>query len=103
MTVYVDQLFTQKAQGSAAFLVGKRNDHQWCHMVADTDEELHAMALRIGMKRAWFQGEGTAQAHYDLTPGRRAAAVAAGAVAIDKRQLVEIIRARRAALKGATS
>ncbi len=27
----------------------------WSHLVGDTDEELHEMAGRLGMKRAWFQ------------------------------------------------
>ncbi len=99
MSVYVDSLFVQQAKGSAAALVGKRNGHQWCHMLADTNEELHAMAERIGMKREWYQCAGTAQAHYDLTPGRRAAAVAAGAIEVDRRGLVDVIRRRRDALK----
>ena len=34
-----------------------------CHMLADTLEELHAMADLIGIKRKWFQNESTP--HYD--------------------------------------
>lgn len=43
---------------------------------------LHAFALRIGLRRSWFQPHRLA-AHYDLTPGRHAAALAAGAVLVD--------------------
>jgi glycine/D-amino acid oxidase-like deaminating enzyme len=56
-------------------------------MYADTLDELHDLARRVGLKRAWFQ-DGTLQ-HYDLTPGRRAAAVAAGAVEHTRREAVE--------------
>lgn len=28
-----------------------------CHMVADTPEELHAMAGHIGVARKWYQGD----------------------------------------------
>lgn len=64
----------------------------WCHMVSDTsEEELHAFAQRIGMRREWFQHEethsGVTHAHYDLTPGRRARAIAAGAVEVQKTEL----------------
>jgi hypothetical protein len=31
-----------------------------CHMIADTEAELHAMAARIGVARRWCQGD-----HYD--------------------------------------
>src|SRR5215216_7862429 len=37
-------------------------------------DELHAFAARLGLRRAWFQGD-----HYDLPPHGRAAAVALGA------------------------
>ena len=64
----------------------------WCHMVSDTsEEELHAFAQQIGMRREWFQRDrrrdGVTHAHYDLTPGRRARAIAAGAVEVDMTEL----------------
>lgn len=61
-----------------------------CHMLTDdmTLEELHALATRIGMKRAWFQSRSTP--HYDLTPKRRSMAIAAGAVEIDRRRSAAI-------------
>ncbi len=70
-----------------------------CHMLTDGPmEELHAMAEAIGLKRAWFQKSPPASfPHYDLTPSRRAAAVAAGAVELDRRGLVDLLRQLRAA------
>lgn len=52
-----------------------------CHMVADTDGELHAMADKIGVDRKWHQGD-----HYDIALSKRSLAVAAGAVEITLRQ-----------------
>lgn len=48
-----------------------------CHLFADTLDELHEAARRLGLRREWFQGK-TAFAHYDLTAKRRAEAVRLG-------------------------
>lgn len=37
-----------------------------CHMLADSDEELHAMAQSIGVARDWHQKAGTVHSHYDI-------------------------------------
>jgi hypothetical protein len=51
------------------------------HMLANDLDLLHTMAAKIGLRRAWFQGDSTF-AHYDLTASKRSLAVAAGAVEI---------------------
>ena len=66
-----------------------------CHMVADTPEELHAMAERIGMRREWFQADASTP-HYDVSRTRRTAAITAGAIEVDRRGMVAIIRRLRA-------
>lgn len=67
-----------------------------CHMFADTLDELHEMAARIGMKRSWLQPSPPASIdHYDLVASRREAAIAAGAVELDRRAAVEWRRAQR--------
>ncbi len=53
-----------------------------CHMIADADDELHAMAERIGVARKWFQGD-----HYDICLSKRAMAVAFGAIELTRVQL----------------
>lgn len=56
-----------------------------CHMWADSLDELHAMADRLGLKRAWFQGPPKARwAHYDVSTAVRARAIAFGAVETDR-------------------
>ncbi|GBG14470.1 uncharacterized protein NMK_2069 [Novimethylophilus kurashikiensis] len=58
-----------------------------CHMIADTDEELHAMAATIGMRREWWQSpEKTSGSHYDISLSKRSLAIAAGAIPITLRQ-----------------
>jgi len=62
-----------------------------CHMAADTEEELHAMAMLIGVRRKWYQGD-----HYDICMTKRARAVWNGAKEITQRELVKIVRRRGA-------
>jgi hypothetical protein len=79
MSVYVDDLQKWPHARHACFKAGS------CHMMADTLEELHALASRIGLRRSWFQPRSFP--HYDLSPGKREAAVAAGAVERTTREL----------------
>jgi hypothetical protein len=58
-----------------------------CHLEADTEEELHAFAARLGLRRSWFQLHALAP-HYDLTPGRRDRAVELGAIEMTGRERV---------------
>lgn len=53
-----------------------------CHMIADTESELHEMAARIGVARKWYQDD-----HYDICLSKREKAVAFGAVEVTQRQL----------------
>ena len=70
-----------------------------CHLTTDGPlEELHAFAARIGLKREWFQEHRIAP-HYDLTPKRRIAALALGAVYRPMRQQIKMRRAAMAAVR----
>lgn len=66
-----------------------------CHMVADTTEELRAMAATIGVAQKWIQHPGTYREHFDICLSKRRAAVQAGAVEITQRRLGELLRAKR--------
>lgn len=69
MTVYVDDM---RAKFGRMIM---------CHMIADTADELHAMADRIGVARKWHQKD-----HYDISLAKRAMAVGFGAVEITWRE-----------------
>lgn len=86
MTVYVDPLMNHG-------WVLRGHQVKNCHMVADTLEELHGMAHRIGMKREWFQ-DGR-MPHYDLTEARRKNAVWWGARELSRREMVDWMKIRR--------
>ena len=61
-----------------------------CHMIADTLEELHDMAEKIGMKREWFQPQSFP--HYDVCKMRRKKAIDLGAIEVSDRELAKVMR-----------
>lgn len=68
-----------------------------CHMIADTPDELHAMADRIGVARRWFQRPPKASFwHYDVCKSKRALAVKAGAIECDRNAFVAAVQRIRA-------
>lgn len=72
MAVYVDDL-QQWPTKIRCFQAGS------CHLSADTLDELHAFARRLGMRRSWFQPH-RRMPHYDLTGARRELALQLGAI-----------------------
>jgi hypothetical protein len=106
MTVYVDD-----AHIPATIRNGPaRHTSTWCHLFADTQDELHAFAARLGLRRSWFQpgparrdGSPSPYWHYDLTARKRQQALRLGAHAVTWHQSAQIIgdrdaRAERARL-----
>jgi hypothetical protein len=82
MAVYVDNL----------------RDYGWrhgpsCHLIADSVEELMEFAVRMGMRKEWFQAKSTP--HFDLTADGRKLAVELGAIELDNRRLIGKIRELR--------
>lgn len=67
-----------------------------CHMLADTTDELLAMADKIGVSRRWLQKPGTVQEHFDVCKSKRALAVRAGAQEVTMRDMGILIAGKRA-------
>ena len=84
MAVYVDELFVTEKTPNWRYVKA-------CHLTADTLEELHELAKRVGMKREWFQNH-PRHPHYDLTATKRRLAVRLGAVEIRARDQAERTR-----------
>ena len=79
MTVYVD---TMQAPFKGMLM---------CHMIADSEQELHAMAAVIGMQRKSYQRD-----HYDISMERKQLAIQSGAREIGMRELAAMVFLGRA-------
>lgn len=58
----------------------------WCHLLADSLEELHSFANELGLKPEWFQKKARFP-HYDVTENLREKALKLGAVAANNRTI----------------
>ena len=67
----------------------------FCHMVADSPEELLEMVDLIGVKRKWIQNKNTWREHFDITVGKKKLAVKAGAMEVSMMELGRILSRRR--------
>ena len=105
MAVYVDDFRTPARVGS---LKGR-----WSHLIADSRDELHEFAARLGLRRSWFQdpvligkppakpGSRAAENwHYDVTDSMRTRAIQLGARPVSWRELPAVIDARIARQNG---
>lgn len=86
MPVYVDDARFSFAR--------KRRPIIMCHMIADTAEELDAMAEAIKLSERWLQYAAERKEHYDIAQGKRKLAVKAGAIEISSRELVHKLMVR---------
>ena len=82
MAVYVDDMYR--------YPMGRYGRMKMSHMVADTHDELMRMADRIGLDRRWLQNAGTRREHFDVSMTKRREAIAAGALTVSTRELVEL-------------
>lgn len=71
MGVFVDDMKLRAKVGNL--------DAVWSHLGADSLEEMHEFAQRLGLKRSWFQVSSSGIPHYDITRSMRAKAVKMGA------------------------
>ena len=101
MTVYVDKPFEMIPRTAQA----RSHGNWWCHMTTDGDiEELHRMAEKIGLKRAYFQNHVQPYLrHYDLActpkkdgrPTKRDLAIRYGAVEVEMVKHIREMMARQ--------
>lgn len=87
VSCYVDDHF---ARG------GPAGRYKLSHLFADTSAELLAMVDAIEVPRKYIQSAGTAREHFDIAKTKRRAALAAGAKSVSSRELVALIRRKRA-------
>ena len=84
MAAYVDPLMRTLCSVSWPYPMS-------CHLFADSIQELHAAARRIGLVRAHFQSRARLP-HYDLTAGMRLRALRCGIVSLNRRDAAAKMR-----------
>ncbi len=96
--IFVDPLFSWAPPPAASATPGAEryfgNGKESCHMFSfgAPVAELHVFALKIGLKRSWFQSPPKSSLpHYDLTPNKRRLAVKHGAVDLTRDEDAELL------------
>ncbi|MDN7541172.1 DUF4031 domain-containing protein [Burkholderia cenocepacia] len=92
MTVYVDDMYLYPI---GEFKTRSGRVYKMSHLIADSSEELLDMVRTIGVNPNDIQHRGTRDEHFDIAKSKRAAAIAAGAVAITFRQCGAMNKRRR--------
>lgn len=82
MVCYVDDMYK--------ISTGQFGRMKMSHMIADTEEELHLMASKIGVALRWYQN-----GHYDVCMSMRTKAIKLGAVEVTYRQLGWMIKEQK--------
>ena len=62
--------------------------YKWCHMLADTLQELHEFALLIEVDQCLFHRHAS-YPHYDVTVQMRATAIEYGAIPAGRKKIIE--------------
>ncbi|MGP9688178.1 DUF4031 domain-containing protein [Psychrobacter sp. AOP22-C1-C5] len=62
--------------------------HRWCHMLADTLQELHEFAALIDVDKRLFH-RNASYPHYDVTVQMRETAIEYGALPADRKKIIE--------------
>jgi hypothetical protein len=89
MSVYVDKLniYPRKLVNPIARKWGTK----WCHLFSENEEELHAFAKRLGLKRSYYQKHRVLP-HYDLIITKRNLALLYGA---EEKSVFEFLKEKR--------
>jgi hypothetical protein len=83
-------------------LIWESRGRRWCHLTADSTDELHELAARLGLLRQWFQSKPDRpwHDHYDLPEELRDQAIACGARPLTTREAARRQSERREAAQG---
>jgi hypothetical protein len=84
IAVYVDDAYIQATVKSGSL----KHASKWCHMTADSTEELTAFAIKLGLQAKYIQFPGTWKEHFDITEPKRKKAVSYGAIEVSFRDRV---------------
>ncbi|MBU5617954.1 DUF4031 domain-containing protein [Psychrobacter sp. TAE2020] len=72
--------------------------YKWCHMLADSLQELHDFAELIEVDKRLFHGNAS-YPHYDITLQMRLTAIENGAFAADRKKIIECAKKLKVELK----
>ena len=79
MAVYVDDMYKSP--------IGEFGGMKMSHMIADSTNELLALADCIGVARKWLQKPGTSREHFDVSMSKRRLAIQHGAIPVTMEEL----------------
>lgn len=78
-------------------MVSKHGRH-WCHLVADSLEELHKFAADIGIHPGAFHYQAR-HPHYDISTYQRERAIQRGAQRISPRYAIRVVKAMEESIR----
>lgn len=90
MAIYVD------------FVKIKFKGYLWCHLLADNLQELHDFAELIDVDKRLFHRDAS-YPHYDITVQMRETALYHGAIAADRKKIIECAKKLKAELHAQTA
>jgi hypothetical protein len=86
--VYVDKPTHYLREQTNPFAQRYGSHVKWCHLFADSLQELHDFASKLELKPSWFQDKKRFP-HYDIVQSKRQQAIALGAQEIDLRNYLK--------------
>lgn len=74
---------------------GLARNRNYSHLFADSVDELHAFATKVGIHRCWYSNKrGKRQPHYDVSDRYRERCLAMGAIPVSWRLVPDMLRRR---------
>lgn len=67
------------------------------HLIADDLDELHTLAIAIGLKKEWFQDK--VYPHYDVNLEKKKLAIKMGALEVTSKDIIRISKGKSAKIQ----